>query len=235
MVVIAWGITGAGHLLKETIEVLEILRSKEVEVTVYVSRAGYEVLKFYGLLNKLKSIISGSFPNEIIFEHEEGFSFPKSARVYTGIYDFVVISPTTFNTLAKIVHGISDTLITNLVSHALKVGIPVYLIPSDKPYIQKSKIPIYIDKKHCNCIECKVVNICPKNAIYFDGKKAHIDIKKCDLCMKCIEYCPNKAIIKDYEIIIQPHPLLNELLDKAKSIGIKILETPYEVLKIINL
>lgn len=233
--IIAWGITGAGHLLKESIEVIELLLSKGVEITVYVSRAGFEVLKFYGLLNKLKKLISSSFPNEIVFEHEEGFSFPKSARVYTGIYDFVIISPTTFNTLAKIVHGISDTLITNLVSHALKSNTPVYLVPSDKPYEQKSKIPIYVDKKRCNCVECKVVNICPRNAIWFDGKKAHIDIRKCDLCMKCIEYCPNKAIIKDYELVIKPHPLLKELIERAKLMGIKILETPYDILKVISL
>ena len=50
---IAWAITGAGHLLQESVNILVEL-SKEHEVTVLLSEAGEEVLKMYGLFNQLK-------------------------------------------------------------------------------------------------------------------------------------------------------------------------------------
>ncbi len=37
--------------------------------------------------------------------------------------------------------------------------------------------------------------VCEKNAIITNaGKVVRIDEEKCDLCMKCIEACPNRAL-----------------------------------------
>ena len=53
-------------------------------------------------------------------------------KMQTGYYDFIVISPVTGNTVAKIVYGIADSLISNGVAQALKGGQKVYLFPTDQ-------------------------------------------------------------------------------------------------------
>ena len=52
---IAWGITGAGHFLDRSYQVFkEIkLRSPDVSVNTFISRAAEEVLRMYGLEQSL--------------------------------------------------------------------------------------------------------------------------------------------------------------------------------------
>jgi flavoprotein len=52
------------------------------------------------------------------------------------------VAPATGNTVAKIVNGIADTLITNAVSQAMKGGIQVIILPVDqKSGIVKTILP----------------------------------------------------------------------------------------------
>jgi Archaeal flavoproteins len=51
---IAWAFTGAGHLLLESVEELEKL-AREHKVTIMISRAAEEVLKMYGLFERVKN------------------------------------------------------------------------------------------------------------------------------------------------------------------------------------
>jgi flavoprotein len=50
----------------------------------------------------------------------------------TGYYDYIVISPVSGNTVAKIAYGIADSLISNGIAQALKGGQKVYLFPTDQ-------------------------------------------------------------------------------------------------------
>ena len=100
---IAWGITGAGHLLKESVDVLVQL-SKDHKVTVLLSGAGEEVLKMYGLYDVVEDICGGKY-RELVLEHEQRASFPMTGRFSLGTYDLLVVSPTTSNTIGKIVNG----------------------------------------------------------------------------------------------------------------------------------
>ena len=43
-----------------------------------------------------------------------------------------LVCPASANSVAKIVHGIADTLITNCVAQAIKGGMVVHLFPSDQ-------------------------------------------------------------------------------------------------------
>ena len=43
-----------------------------------------------------------------------------------------LVCPVSANTVAKIVYGIADTLITNCVAQAIKGGMQVYIFPSDQ-------------------------------------------------------------------------------------------------------
>ncbi len=186
---IAWGITGAGHFLKESYEVFKKL-SESHQVTILVSLAGEEVLRIYGLLDKLIQIAGGGYLEETFLESEMGSSFPKNGRFLLGKYDALVISPTTSNTVAKIVHGIADSLITNAVALAAKGGVPVYVLPVDVSGKIKSDIPYFIDRTLCEkCDDCIPKRNCPQDAI-----DEQIDLLKCDGCGICVDYCPHNAI-----------------------------------------
>ena len=43
----------------------------------------------------------------------------------------MIVSPTTANTVSKIVHGIADTLVTNAVAQAGKGAVKTIIIPVD--------------------------------------------------------------------------------------------------------
>ena len=49
-----------------------------------------------------------------------------------GHYDFLLIAPATANTVAKIVYGIADTLVTNTVSQTAKGKTPIFILPVDQ-------------------------------------------------------------------------------------------------------
>jgi flavoprotein len=49
-----------------------------------------------------------------------------------GYYDFLLIAPATANTVAKIVYGIADTLVTNAVSQTAKGNTPIFILPVDQ-------------------------------------------------------------------------------------------------------
>ncbi len=116
---ILWCITGAGQFLKECIEILD--GNKNVK-TVAISSAGEEVLKMYNISLKTE---------HKILEKEQGKSFPFCGKVCKGDYDLIIAAPVTSNTVAKLAYGISDSLITVIITQAIKSGIPVYLLPTD--------------------------------------------------------------------------------------------------------
>jgi len=116
---ILWCITGAGEFLKESVEALSRLKA---DVTVFVSKAGDEVLRSYDLDRALVG-------HEVVKDKDA--SGPKAGKVSLGSYDAVVVSPATANTVAKIANGIADNLVTTAVSLALKSGVSVFIVPTD--------------------------------------------------------------------------------------------------------
>lgn len=124
---IAWGITGSGDKILESVALLkELTKRYNLEVHVYLSKEGVVVLKYYKLLNEIKE----SFPK---VSSEKGPNAPfLSGKLQLGKYDFVLIAPATANTVAKIAYGIADSLITNSVAQAIKADVPVYIYPVDQ-------------------------------------------------------------------------------------------------------
>jgi archaeoflavoprotein AfpA len=124
---IAWGITGSGDSIHETVTLMKELTEKyNVKVHVYLSKEGKVVLKFYKLFNEVKE----HFPK---VSPELGPNAPfLSGKIQLGAYDFVLIAPATANTVAKIAYGIADSLITNAAAQAMKANVPVYIFPVDQ-------------------------------------------------------------------------------------------------------
>jgi flavoprotein len=117
---IAWAITGAGHLLAESAE--RLLRRENVDI--FLSRAAEEVLRMY----RLKEHIYGHGARVY---RETLASSPLVGRFPQGIYRVLVVAPATSNSVAKFVHGISDSLVTNLFAQAGKSRVPIIVLPTD--------------------------------------------------------------------------------------------------------
>jgi len=136
---IAWGITGSGHQLIETFEVMKHLKNQyyeTLEVSVYLSKAGEQVASYYQIINELRNTF-----NRIWVEHNANTPF-LAGQLQTGKFDLLLIAPATSNTVAKITAGIGDTLLTNSAIMGLKASIPLFIMPSDyKEGIVITKLP----------------------------------------------------------------------------------------------
>jgi len=123
---IAWGITGAGDRLRETIDVMKRIRKNyPLEIHVFASKAGEQVLKWYKFYREVKE----SFDS---FHVEINANSPFLAgELQIGKYAMLIIAPATANTVAKIAGGIADTLLSNSALMALKAFVPVYIMPTD--------------------------------------------------------------------------------------------------------
>ena len=125
---VAWGITGGGDKIADVVRVMIELKGQfesKVDVHVFVSRNGETMLRFYKLLDVLKQ----EFPH---FSVEVNANTPFLASwLQSGKYDFMLVAPASSNSVAKIINGIGDTLITNSVIMSLKAFGTVYVLPTD--------------------------------------------------------------------------------------------------------
>ena len=94
---IAWCITGSGHYLKESIDIMIELEN----VDLFLSKAGEEVLKWYNY--DLKDFRSKGIK---IFKDNTASGAPVSL-LYEGVYKLVIVSPATSNTVAQMAYGLS--------------------------------------------------------------------------------------------------------------------------------
>jgi dihydromethanopterin reductase (acceptor) len=231
---IAWGITGAGHFLDRSYQVFkEIkLRNPEVSVNTFISRAAEEVLRMYGLEQKLVKISGGDYLEEIFRESEQGSSSPKVGRFALDRYDALFVTPATSNTVSKIAYGIADSLVTNAVSQAVKGRVPVYIVPVDIEGSIVSEMPYNIDRKQCkHCEDCPPRKNCPHGAVSEkNGLTEQIELLKCKGCGICKELCPYKAIKGGpVEVLVRDVDMRN--VETVKQLqGITVLESPEKIL-----
>lgn len=125
---IAWGITGSGDKLVETMEVMKEIKKRfegRADIRVYLSKAGEHVIKYYGIEKELEENFG-----RLWVEINPNAPF-LAGLLQTGKFEFLLIAPATSNTVAKISTGIADSLLSNAAIMALKAYVPVYIMPSD--------------------------------------------------------------------------------------------------------
>jgi len=127
---IAWGLTGSGHYLRECLELAERLPA----VDLFLTRAAAEVLHMYGIPVK-------SLQSRLRVFRDTTASAPPVGLFYKGVYDRLVIAPATSNTVAKMVQGISDTLVTNIYAQAGKCRVPSVVFACDSEPVMETEAP----------------------------------------------------------------------------------------------
>ncbi len=125
---VAWGITGAGDKIADFIEVMrEVKKEHEgvVDIHVFVSKAGETVLRFYNLETAVRTNFE-----KVHVEINANAPF-LAAWMQMRKYEFLLIAPTSSNSVAKIVSGIGDTMLTNAAIMSLKAFVPIFIAPVD--------------------------------------------------------------------------------------------------------
>jgi archaeoflavoprotein AfpA len=124
---IIWGITGTGYVLQESIDLMkELQKNFNIDLTVILSKEGATVVKWYKKWLQLTEVVE-----KVKIEKTPNNPF-YAGPLQLGKYDIFLVCPVSANSVAKIVYGIADSLITNCVAQAIKGGVTVYLFPSDQ-------------------------------------------------------------------------------------------------------
>lgn len=233
---IGWGITGAGHLLLETFEIMEKLAEKH-EISCFLSSAAEQVVRIYGLWGKLNKICPGDYYQEVIQETKQGPAAPLAGRFLRKNYKVLVISPATANTVAKVVSGISDTLVTNIVAQAEKGKVPIIIVPSDQIEAKEgTRLPYLINREIClKCRVCSIIDLCPLEAIVLSGGLPKIDLTKCEGCGVCLEKCPHGAVTFGQVISVTPRKIDIQNVKKIrKSKNYIVLNSPKKIPNVLD-
>lgn len=123
---LAWAITGSGHYLRECLDIIHTLQ----DVDLFLSKAAAELLQQYGYKHNVGKV----------FQDKTASSVPVEL-FYQGYYHSLVIAPATSNTIAKMVCGISDNLVTNLYAQAGKTRVPSIIFACDTAPELESEAP----------------------------------------------------------------------------------------------
>jgi dihydromethanopterin reductase (acceptor) len=127
---LAWAITGSGHYLRESLAILQTLEN----VDIYLSKAAAEIIKQYGFQDLLDTM------GHRVYQDKTASSVPVGL-FYEGKYHTLVIAPTTSNTIAKMVYGFSDNLVTNLYAQAGKTRVQSIVFACDTEPELESEAP----------------------------------------------------------------------------------------------
>ena len=123
---LAWALTGSGHYLRECLDIISRLE----QVDLFLSKAAAEILQQYGYKHNVGRV----------FQDKTASSVPVEL-FYQGKYHTLVIEPTSSNTVAKMVAGISDNLVTNLYAQAGKTRLPSIVFACDTEPELESEAP----------------------------------------------------------------------------------------------
>ena len=167
-------------------------------------------------------------------DRDQKFGFPATGKLSLGKYDLLIVSPATANTVAKIVTGISDSLVTNAVAQAGKGAVKTLIVPVDfNPGPIDTVLPSTLNKSKCNlCGECIPLNNCSNDAI-IPGDK--INLLKCIGCGACKGLCSYDAISEGEIFTMYMRDIDIENTHKLKEIDdISIFENPSEILEFLS-
>lgn len=113
---LAWALTGSGHYLRECLDIIHKLE----DIDLFLSKAAAEIIQQYGYTHHVGRVF-----------HDKTASAVPVEFFYQNVYHTVVIAPASSNTVAKMVCGISDNLVTNIFAQAGKCRVPTIVFACD--------------------------------------------------------------------------------------------------------
>lgn len=231
---VMWCITGAGCLLEESFDAVEGLKRRgSVKVTTALTRAGEEVVRIYGLEDRLRRISPGGYYEELLTERSEGASGYRVGRLARGLYDLLFVSPASANTVAKILAGIADTIATNAVAQAVKGGVRVLIVPVDQGEVVETPLPTFVDRELCvGCRPCRAEGACRYGAVKWVEGKAWVDLALCHGCRACAEACPMGAVKSKVRVRVRARRVDLENVERLRRMeGVEVLRSPAQLLE----
>lgn len=227
---LAWAITGGGHYLNEVFGLMLEL-SPQHRITCFVSGAAEEVVKIYGLWERLREISDGSHYCEVFTDRSDGSSAIHAGRLSRGVYSALIVAPATANTVAKTCLGVADTLVTNAVAQALKGGCHVLILPTDQSETVETTLPIRVESSLCvGCDPCPARESCQVGAFTVREGRGAIDYLKCIGCDLCLKACPEGAVRYGEKLLVKARKVDLENVERLLEMeGITVLRDPGEL------
>jgi len=218
----------------------DIVASGKHTISIFLSKAGEEVARMYGILSDLRKLANGPLPLRFVRDLEQGASSPACGKFNLKAFPVLFVGPATANTVAKIKVGIADTLVTNIVAMAVKGGVRVLILPTDYiPGPITTTLPVTVkttEKSACqdetgkkSCNPCQAADECPTHAISIIEGKPFVDLTKCIGCQRCVKCCKGQVFEFGKKITIHIRQIdadNSRALEKLE--GIKLIGHPRE-------
>ena len=252
---VVWCLTGGGHFFDENYKVFMKLLSNGQPILAIFSNAGAIVHNRYGFFWKLSELTSNNPQVLFLFENEEcldnniQFLLEKANISYSVLPDdsafsrgiwianqkikCIVASPLTANSVAKLTHGIADTLIVNILSAGKKASQLIGVFPTDRgsdtiisylPVRQKKPLPM-------NIINIKV---CTFGALKITSSTyVEYSPEICVGCQSCVKKYP------DYFTVNEKIKVQIRKIDQANSQKLasefRLFQTPDEIFSFVSM
>ncbi|MFX1505118.1 MAG: flavoprotein [Promethearchaeota archaeon] len=250
---ILWCYTGGGHYFNEIFDLIIGLNRKSIPVCFVFSNAGALVANRYGLFWRIirsayrkdyayfifEDVVAKYNIQDLLQEGNLSYSILSKdptfsdavALANTGI-SCIIACPLTANTASKLVLGVADSFISNLLSAGMKAGKKIGILPTDaKEGKIRTKLPVRqinsITSTHFDITVCKFKALEETNAAeikYFP--------QYCVGCQACVKKFPNIFSYGD-EIEINIRKIDSQNIQKLHN-ELTVFNSPSEILPFIK-
>ncbi|TCO77957.1 flavoprotein [Marinisporobacter balticus] len=226
--------TGGSIGFNESIEQIKKLKADGWKLRLLISRSAESVLT--------KEIIKDRIGSDEVEIHVE--RDPKEMKFYYSDIDKVIFPVLTMNTATKIAHGISDTLITNIVSQCLMMDIPIVAAKNACDPSNEERIRIGMGKAqtayintlnhHLTLLESYGIKLVSGNEIYDEvmkrtkehtNKKNHHTKEQVMYKKKVLTRAGLvDAVDGNKDLMVSSKTIITEIAkDTARTLGVKII------------
>jgi flavoprotein len=250
---ILWCYTGAGYFFDEIFDLIIDLNRESIPVCFVFSNAGALVANRYGLFWKISRSAYCKDYAHFIFEdvvakyniqnllQEANFSysilsqdptFSNAVALANTEVNSIIACPLTANTASKLVLGVADSFISNLLSAGMKAGKKIGILPTDaKEQRIKTKLPI----RQINPVSTTQfdITVCKFKAIEaINSSEIKYHPLYCVGCQLCVKKFPNIFSYGD-EIEINIRKIDSQNIQKLRT-ELTVFNSPSEILPFIR-